>query len=388
MIPLARSTRPRARRPGRARSRPARGSTRRRPSTHRRPGVRPRARLPGVRGRHRRTSAPDERILVMRVGGAHAATGAAMVVADLPVDHRRRRATSRRDRARGWDRSDRAARQHVRRRWPDPRRRGAGAVRAACMTLFAQTVAFMDCTDWRDGRAGRAWRSASTRRSAGSTAGWRRRSRRRRSRGGVGLRSCSVPGARSAILFLIIQGSALVMGGLLARSITSAVHELFVGTERVQQGDFAHRITIESRRPARRPGRLVQPMSAQHRAPAARAAREAAARRRAAHRARDPEVAAAGAAAARWPASSIADLCEPAREVGGDYYDFFELGPRRLGVLIADVSGKGTSAALYMAELKGLMLSLSHTRASRRGSCSSTSTGCSRTTSTTAASSR
>jgi serine phosphatase RsbU (regulator of sigma subunit) len=45
--------------------------------------------------------------------------------------------------------------------------------------------------------------------------------------------------------------------------------------------------------------------------------------------------------------------------VGGDYYDFFRLGDDRLGVLIADVSGKGTSAALYMAELKGLVLSLS-----------------------------
>jgi serine phosphatase RsbU (regulator of sigma subunit) len=63
---------------------------------------------------------------------------------------------------------------------------------------------------------------------------------------------------------------------------------------------------------------------------------------------------------------SIADLCEPAREVGGDYYDFFELGDRQLGVLIADVSGKGTSAALYMAELKGLMLALSHTERSPR----------------------
>jgi serine phosphatase RsbU (regulator of sigma subunit) len=45
--------------------------------------------------------------------------------------------------------------------------------------------------------------------------------------------------------------------------------------------------------------------------------------------------------------------------VGGDYYDFFRLRDRRLGLLIADVSGKGTSAALYMAELKGLVLSLS-----------------------------
>jgi serine phosphatase RsbU (regulator of sigma subunit) len=52
-------------------------------------------------------------------------------------------------------------------------------------------------------------------------------------------------------------------------------------------------------------------------------------------------------------------LCVPAREVGGDYYDVLTLDERRLGVLIADVSGKGTSAALYMAELKGLILSLS-----------------------------
>jgi serine phosphatase RsbU (regulator of sigma subunit) len=56
----------------------------------------------------------------------------------------------------------------------------------------------------------------------------------------------------------------------------------------------------------------------------------------------------------------------PAREVGGDYYDFFPLDDHRLGVLIADVSGKGTSAALYMAELKGLMLSLTRIHSSPR----------------------
>jgi serine phosphatase RsbU (regulator of sigma subunit) len=59
------------------------------------------------------------------------------------------------------------------------------------------------------------------------------------------------------------------------------------------------------------------------------------------------------------PGLEVAALCVPAREVGGDYYDFLTLGEGRVGVLIADVSGKGTSAALYMAELKGLVLALS-----------------------------
>jgi serine phosphatase RsbU (regulator of sigma subunit) len=59
------------------------------------------------------------------------------------------------------------------------------------------------------------------------------------------------------------------------------------------------------------------------------------------------------------PGLEVSAVCRPAREVGGDYYDFVRLDDRRLGVLVADVSGKGTSAALYMAELKGLMLSLS-----------------------------
>lgn len=39
----------------------------------------------------------------------------------------------------------------------------------------------------------------------------------------------------------------------------------------------------------------------------------------------------------------------PAREMGGDFYDFFPLGPDRLGLVIADVSGKGVPAAFFMA---------------------------------------
>jgi serine phosphatase RsbU (regulator of sigma subunit) len=66
------------------------------------------------------------------------------------------------------------------------------------------------------------------------------------------------------------------------------------------------------------------------------------------------------------PGLTLTAHCEPAREVGGDYYDFLPIDDHTLGILVADVSGKGTSAALYMAELKGIVLSLSQRHRSPR----------------------
>src|SRR5262249_30612944 len=44
--------------------------------------------------------------------------------------------------------------------------------------------------------------------------------------------------------------------------------------------------------------------------------------------------------------------CVPARTVGGDYYDFLELRPGRLGMVLADIAGKGVPGALLMANLQ------------------------------------
>jgi serine phosphatase RsbU (regulator of sigma subunit) len=162
----------------------------------------------------------------------------------------------------------------------------------------------------------------------------------------------------AAVLFLIIQLAALAMGMTLARSITSSIHELFTGTERVRLGDFSHRINIPTNDQL---GELAASFN-QMTGSIENLLQTAAEKKRMEEElriARQIQMSLLPRGPLDVPGLGITALCVPAREVGGDYYDFFPLGEDRLGVLIADVSGKGTSAALYMAELKGLVLALS-----------------------------
>lgn len=58
------------------------------------------------------------------------------------------------------------------------------------------------------------------------------------------------------------------------------------------------------------------------------------------------------------PGLDIAGISIPALEVGGDYFDYLNGKPDQITVIVGDVSGKGTSAALYMSKVQGILRSL------------------------------
>ena len=166
-------------------------------------------------------------------------------------------------------------------------------------------------------------------------------------------------------LFVIILLVAYVMGFALARSITGAVHELFEGTEQVRQGDFSHKINVPSQDQL---GELASSFNTMT------TSIEDLLRQKAQKDRLEQELEIArGIQMSLLPQAPLegggvlfSGYCEPARAVGGDYYDFWPIDDHRYGMLIADVAGKGTSAALYMAELKGIVLSLSQSHSSPR----------------------
>jgi sigma-B regulation protein RsbU (phosphoserine phosphatase) len=64
------------------------------------------------------------------------------------------------------------------------------------------------------------------------------------------------------------------------------------------------------------------------------------------------------------PGFALEATTVPAGEVGGDWYDYIDLGDERWGVVLADVSGKGMAAALLMSATRGILRSLAQTSSS------------------------
>ena len=158
-------------------------------------------------------------------------------------------------------------------------------------------------------------------------------------------------------LFLIIQFVALVIGFVLARQITGAVHDLFTGTQHVRSGDFAHQIPVRARDQLGELAESFNLMTGEVTTLLGEMAEKGRMEQEMfAARAIQQKLLPSGPL--RVTGLAMSAFCEPAREVAGDYYDFLPITDTMTGVLIADVAGKGLAAGLYMAQLKVIVQSL------------------------------
>jgi len=151
-------------------------------------------------------------------------------------------------------------------------------------------------------------------------------------------------------VFAIIWFLALFVGTKLARTITSAVDQLYEGTKHVNRADFSHRITVQSSDQLATLANSFNSMTTS----IEKLVQEQKEKQRL-----EGELAIAQEVQAQLYPKLITQLetlevhgfCRPARTVSGDYYDFLALNSDRLMLAVGDISGKGISAALLMATI-------------------------------------
>lgn len=158
------------------------------------------------------------------------------------------------------------------------------------------------------------------------------------------------------IAFFVIFAAALVTGFVLVRQITKAVDELYRATQFVQAGDLTHRVRIERRDQLGVLGESFNQMTSY----ISNLIEEQKQRQRLENEisiAREVQDQLFPQAIPHVAGVEIEAICKAARAVSGDYYDFIQLSPTHLAIAIADISGKGISAALLMASLQAALRS-------------------------------
>jgi sigma-B regulation protein RsbU (phosphoserine phosphatase) len=155
----------------------------------------------------------------------------------------------------------------------------------------------------------------------------------------------------TGILFLIVECVALAIGVSLTRTITSAVHDLYEGTQRVIEGDFSWRI------PVARNDQLAE-LTTSFNVMTGNVERLLSVAREKERLQSEIEIA-REVQNQLYPKSipatrtlRLTAVCQPARMVSGDYYDYLRIDDGRLALSMGDVAGKGISAALLMATLQ------------------------------------
>jgi phosphoserine phosphatase RsbU/P len=159
-----------------------------------------------------------------------------------------------------------------------------------------------------------------------------------------------------AAMFVLIELAALTRSISLTRSITRSVNDLYQATRYVESGDFGHRIQIRHHDQLGALGESFNSMTES----VSKLISEQQQRQRLEHEltiAREVQEQLFPAEKPTVQGVEIEAVVRPARVVSGDYYDFLPLGPGRLGIALADISGKGISAALIMASLQAALRS-------------------------------
>jgi len=159
-----------------------------------------------------------------------------------------------------------------------------------------------------------------------------------------------------AIVFLVIELVALVIGVVLTRAITHTVSDLYRATQFVQEGNFAHKVQVTRRDQLGVLGDSFNSMTNS----ISRLIDEQKQLQRL-----ENEISIASEVQNQlFPRNlpqvegvEVEAICRAARTVSGDYYDFIQLSPTHVAFAIADISGKGISAALLMASLQAALRS-------------------------------
>jgi sigma-B regulation protein RsbU (phosphoserine phosphatase) len=158
------------------------------------------------------------------------------------------------------------------------------------------------------------------------------------------------------IAFVVIEAGALTTGLVLTRQITKAVDDLYKATQDVKRGDLSHRVRIERRDQLGVLGESFNDMIGS----VGTLLQEQQQRQRLENEisiAREVQDQLFPRTLPQIPGVEIEAICKAARAVSGDYYDFIQLSPTHLAIAIADISGKGISAALLMASLQAALRS-------------------------------
>lgn len=170
-----------------------------------------------------------------------------------------------------------------------------------------------------------------------------------------------------AILFLIVEAVAILIGIRLSGRLTRAVNQLYEGTQRVIRGDFRLRIKTShtdqlgelSTSFNKMTTNLERLFAVEKEKERLQAEIEIA---------REVQSQLYPKDAPPMRGLQLTVVCDSARMVSGDYYDYTEIGDHQLAFAIGDVAGKGISAALLMATLQAALRSqVAHCEEARTG---------------------